>query len=74
MASKPSLSTVVYVFAPSTNPSKFNEARQVIGPIAPGEFVAADFEALQLYELRKRTGPVVEALINIYPEVNEYER
>lgn len=51
-----------------------NETRQVIGPIGPGEFVVADFEALQLYELRKRTGPVVEALTNIHPEVNKHDK
>ena len=52
----------------------FNYRQQIVGPIGPGEFVAADFEALESYEFRKRTGPVVEALININPSVDSYDQ
>lgn len=45
-----------------------------MGPIGPGELLADDFETLLSYELRKRTGPVVEALVGINPSVQEYDQ
>ncbi|KAH8113837.1 UDP-glucose:glycoprotein glucosyltransferase-domain-containing protein [Phellopilus nigrolimitatus] len=38
---------------------------RVVGPIEPHAFSSADFTALEEYELRKRTAPVIEALTNL---------
>ena len=40
---------------------------QIIGPIAPGEFTAEDFQTLQDYELVKRVQPVLSALEDVVP-------
>jgi hypothetical protein len=40
-------------------------SEQVVGPFPPGAFRAADVRALATYELRKRAGPVMAALIDI---------
>ena len=37
----------------------------MIGPIELNAFTATDFATLEKYELRKRTGPVIEALKNL---------
>ena len=33
-----------------------------MGPIQPGDFLAEDFKELEIFEYKKRTQPVVEAL------------
>jgi len=40
---------------------------QVVGPIEPGKFHAADFKALEDYEYRKRTEPIVKAMEDVAP-------
>ena len=44
---------------------------QVVSPIAPGTFKAGDFDALEGYELRKRTESVVAALKEVVPELTK---
>ncbi|KAL5522625.1 hypothetical protein ACEPAG_8642 [Sanghuangporus baumii] len=38
---------------------------RIVGPIDSYAFTAQDFATLEKYELRKRTGPVIEALTNL---------
>lgn len=40
----------------------------------PGAFSAADFEALEAYEVRKRAGPVSVALEDVVPGLRGYDR
>lgn len=47
---------------------------QVIGPIAPAAFEAADFVTLATYEFSKRVKPVVEALHEVAPEVVQSDK
>ncbi|KAJ7485860.1 glycosyltransferase family 24 protein [Mycena latifolia] len=47
---------------------------RVIGPIAAGDFVAADFKTLESYELRARAEPVIKALETIRPTFWEADR
>lgn len=44
---------------------------QVVGPIAPGEFIAGDFESLTAYEHHKRVQPVYEALLAVHEPISE---
>lgn len=41
---------------------------QIVGPIASGDFVAEDYQALQDYELVKRVQPVLSALEDVIPD------
>lgn len=43
----------------------------MVGPIAPGEFIAGDFESLAAYEHHKRVQPVYEALLAVHEPINE---
>lgn len=45
-----------------------------MGPIGEGEFEAADFTALQQYELRKRVQPVLTALEDVLPEYKQLDK
>ncbi|THG96572.1 hypothetical protein EW026_g5286 [Hermanssonia centrifuga] len=47
---------------------------RVVGPLGRGEFVAEDFQELVAYEYRKRVGPVVDALADILPALDELDR
>ncbi|THV04765.1 glycosyltransferase family 24 protein [Dendrothele bispora CBS 962.96] len=47
---------------------------RTVGPIQTGEFRAADFKALQAYELRKRVQPVLSALEDIRSSVTSLDR
>ncbi|KAE9396725.1 glycosyltransferase family 24 protein [Gymnopus androsaceus JB14] len=47
---------------------------RIIGPIAPKEFLAADFLDLQEYELLKRIQPVLSALESIRPGLKNLDR
>ncbi|KAJ3727354.1 UDP-glucose:glycoprotein glucosyltransferase-domain-containing protein [Lentinula guzmanii] len=47
---------------------------RIIGAISPKEFLAADFQALQEYELLKRIQPVLAALENIRPGLRYLDR
>ncbi|TFK38220.1 UDP-glucose:Glyco protein glucosyltransferase-domain-containing protein [Crucibulum laeve] len=47
---------------------------RVVGPIDVGEFHSADFRALEEYELRKRTEPIVAALKSVVPDVVDGDR
>ncbi|KAJ3987860.1 glycosyltransferase family 24 protein [Lentinula detonsa] len=47
---------------------------RIIGAISPKEFLAADFQALQEYELLKRIQPVFAALENIRPGLRNLDR
>ena len=49
-------------------------AVQVVGPIQPGQFIAEDFAALAAYEHHKRTKPVLEALVDMYPPLQDAPR
>ncbi|KAF8812128.1 hypothetical protein BYT27DRAFT_7133469 [Phlegmacium glaucopus] len=40
---------------------------RVVGPIEPGKFRTADFKALEDYEYRKRTEPIVKAMEDVAP-------
>ncbi|EIW54691.1 glycosyltransferase family 24 protein [Trametes versicolor FP-101664 SS1] len=44
---------------------------RVVGPIAPGEFIAGDFESLAAYEHHKRVQPVYEALLAVHEPISE---
>ncbi|KAJ3728096.1 hypothetical protein DFJ43DRAFT_1085879 [Lentinula guzmanii] len=60
-----------------TDPTKIGLPRSVpmiIGAISPKEFLAADFQALQEYELLKRIQPVLAALENIRPGLRYLDR
>ncbi len=46
----------------------------MVGPLGRGEFVAEDFQELVAYEYRKRVGPVVDALADILPALDELDR
>jgi hypothetical protein len=45
-----------------------------VGPIKPGEFRAGDFGALEGYEVKKRAGPVMSALEDVFPGLVDYDR
>lgn len=47
---------------------------QLVGPIKPGTFEASDFEALEDYEIRKRVGPVTDALANLTITPNKFDK
>lgn len=47
---------------------------QVVGPIEPDGFTALDFESLCAYELQRRVTPVIAALSETYPEIQELDR
>lgn len=47
---------------------------RVVGPMKAGDFVAADFQALESYELRKRVQPVVDALESLNRTVSTSDR
>ncbi|KAF5378749.1 hypothetical protein D9615_006978 [Tricholomella constricta] len=47
---------------------------RVVGPIEAGDFCAADFSALEVYEFRKRTEPVINALESIAPSSSQVDR
>jgi len=47
---------------------------RIIGPIAPGEFTAEDFQTLQDYELAKRVQPVLSALEDVVPTFTGHDR
>lgn len=46
---------------------------QVVGPFGSGDFVAEDLSDLINYELRKRIGPVVDALTAVMNITDEYD-
>ncbi|KAJ8514563.1 hypothetical protein ONZ45_g7920 [Pleurotus djamor] len=46
---------------------------RVLGPLAAGDFIAADFAALEKYEYTKRTEPVVNALADVVPAFGEMD-
>ena len=47
---------------------------QLIGPIKPGTFYVEDFDILEMYELRKRTRPVVDLLKTMYDDLSAFDR
>ncbi|KAF8069177.1 glycosyltransferase family 24 protein [Lyophyllum atratum] len=47
---------------------------RVVGPIEAGDFRAADFAALEIYEIRKRAEPVMKALETIAPAASQTDR
>ncbi|TFK19735.1 hypothetical protein FA15DRAFT_759842 [Coprinopsis marcescibilis] len=47
---------------------------RVVGPIEDGEFGAFEFETLEEYEMRKRTGPVVGALVELGVDMQDRDR
>ncbi|CAK5263114.1 unnamed protein product [Mycena citricolor] len=47
---------------------------RIVGPIASKDFSAADFRALETFELRKRAEPVIVALETIKPDLRELDR
>lgn len=47
---------------------------QVVGPIEPEGFTALDFESLCAYELQRRVTPVITALNETYPAIEELDR
>lgn len=49
-------------------------ARQLVGPVGNGDFLSADFKALEVYELRKRAEPVMKALEAVIPSATERDR
>lgn len=51
-----------------------NIYRQIVGPVEPHDFMAADYEMLYAFELRKRTSPVLEALISAMPSLLSSDR
>ena len=47
---------------------------QLMGPITPGTFVQEDFDELEMYELRKRTKPVIDLLQTMYDDLYAFDR
>lgn len=47
---------------------------QIVGPIAPGEFTAEDYQTLQDYELARRVQPVLSALEDVVPAFTGHDR
>ena len=48
---------------------------QIVGPFERGEFVSADFKALEAYEYSRRAEPVIQALESILPsDHNVYDK
>ncbi|KAG6839745.1 hypothetical protein C0991_012004, partial [Blastosporella zonata] len=47
---------------------------RVVGPIVGGDFVTADFAALEDYEIRKRADPIIKALETIAPSSSDTDR
>ncbi|KAF9461692.1 glycosyltransferase family 24 protein, partial [Collybia nuda] len=47
---------------------------RLVGPVGNGDFLSADFKALEVYELRKRVEPVMSALEAIVPSTSEQDR
>jgi UDP-glucose:glycoprotein glucosyltransferase len=47
---------------------------QIVGPIAPGEFTAEDYQTLQDYELARRVQPVLSALDDVVPAFTGHDR
>lgn len=40
----------------------------------PGSLHLEDFEALEVYELRKRTRPVIDLLKTMFEDINAFDR
>ena len=49
-------------------------SRQLVGPIKPGTFFVEDFDLFELYELRKRTKPVIDLLKTMYEDITRFDR
>ncbi|KAG5636220.1 hypothetical protein H0H81_008754 [Sphagnurus paluster] len=47
---------------------------RLVGPIDAGDFRAADFSALEAYESRKRSEPIIKALQAVLPSLLETDR
>jgi UDP-glucose:glycoprotein glucosyltransferase len=47
---------------------------QIVGPIAPAEFTAEDYQTLQDYELIKRVQPVLNAFEDVVPGLASKDR
>jgi UDP-glucose:glycoprotein glucosyltransferase len=47
---------------------------RIVGPIAPGEFTAEDYQTLQDYELGRRVQPVLSALEDVVPAFTGHDR
>ncbi|CAK5263208.1 unnamed protein product, partial [Mycena citricolor] len=58
----------------SWDESQTDLRHKIVGPIASKDFSAADFRALETFELRKRAEPVIVALETIKPDLRELDR
>jgi UDP-glucose:glycoprotein glucosyltransferase len=47
---------------------------QLVGPIKPGTFEMEDFDLFEMYELRKRTKPVIDLLKTMYHDITAFNR
>ncbi|WVQ71501.1 hypothetical protein IAR50_001039 [Cryptococcus sp. DSM 104548] len=47
---------------------------RLVGPINPASFPAEDFDALELYEHRKRVTPVIDMLETLYDDITVFDR
>ena len=47
---------------------------QLVGPIKPGTFEMEDFDLFEMYELRKRTKPVIDLLKTMYHDITAFDR
>ncbi|ODO11431.1 hypothetical protein I350_00211 [Cryptococcus amylolentus CBS 6273] len=47
---------------------------RLVGPIVPAAFPAEDFDALELYEHRKRVTPVIDVLQTLFDDITVFDR
>ncbi|WVF72342.1 hypothetical protein IAT40_007156 [Kwoniella sp. CBS 6097] len=47
---------------------------RLVGPITPENFILEDFDALEVYEHRKRVKPVIDLLKTMYDDISVFDR
>ncbi|WVQ98589.1 hypothetical protein IAU59_005718 [Kwoniella sp. CBS 9459] len=47
---------------------------RLVGPLTPQNFVLEDFDALEVYEHRKRVKPVIDLLKTMYDDISVFDR
>ncbi|WWC85342.1 uncharacterized protein L201_000205 [Kwoniella dendrophila CBS 6074] len=47
---------------------------RLVGPLTPQTFIAEDFDAIELFEYRKRTKPVIDLVQTMYEDISVFDR
>ena len=63
-----------YVYRHKLERVSTNIIRQLIGPLSPATFSAGDFEALEVFEHRKRVKPVIDLLQTMFDDITAFDR